>query len=159
MSARGGSAAERAREDGLRYVGATRREIEAAAGALEAGDGEAVVVMAGQVACYHPLVPAPEQGLGALVAREGALAISRRVFFGFDAERLAWPELVRANVRYSATRGVVVKVASASRRYVFSEPLRGVLSAAHASAVEALLGRKLGSEGAARAARERASRE
>lgn len=126
----------------LHYVGATRKAVVAAADVLGADD-RALVVAAGQVAVYLPLVPAPERLPGALVACDRGVAVSTRVGLSFTAQLLVWDDVVRANVRMTPMAGTSVEVATNERRYVFSEQFRGPISTQHAHQLSELFERHL----------------
>ena len=119
------------KEDGTRCTGVTRRLLSAASDIIPA-DNTVVAVMVGQVARYHPLIPVPEQGAGALIAAESGVAVAQRIGFASHAAWLPWEALVHAMVNMSALSGVVVDLATEKHRYVLTEAFRGPATARHA---------------------------
>lgn len=118
-------AAEVVERDGLRYLGATRRAVDAAIAAVPADDS-ILFVAAGQMARYHALVPAPEQALGAIAISERGVGVSMRAGLrAFDSVHLPWESFVHAHVACSGLSGLSVDVATNKARYVLHEQFRG----------------------------------
>ena len=122
--------------EGMRYVGATRKVVDAAVGALP-DDVAVLAVLAGQAKRYHPLVPAPEQCLGSIAVCDAGVAVALRPLLKVQAYFMAWDGLVRAQVSLSGMSGVLLDVATEEMRVVLSEQFRGPISKTHADAVSA----------------------